>query len=229
MPQQTHTGRLVQVAMDGVVLEGNLNLPPRAEGLVLFAHGSGSSRFSPRNRFVAEFLVAGGLGTLLIDLLTAEEEQVDLRTRHLRFDINLLAQRLVGATDWVSAQTETQGLRLGYFGSSTGAGAALVAAPQRPDVVAAVVSRGGRPDLAENALPHVRAPTLLIVGGADSVVTDLNRQAMARMKAETELQIVPGAGHLFEEPGALEEVARLARQWFQRHLTTGAPAETTQG
>lgn len=216
---QEDAGRLVQVTTGSVTLEGNLGIPEGAKGIVLFAHGSGSSRFSPRNRFVAQMLREGGLATLLIDLLTSEEEAIDMRTRHLRFDIGLLAERLSSATDWLLGQPETRDLNIGYFGSSTGAAAALVAAPERPEVVGAVVSRGGRPDLAGDALPHVKAPTLLIVGGYDTVVIDLNKQAMAQMRAETKLEIIPGAGHLFEEPGALEKVAELARQWFQRHLT----------
>jgi len=184
----------------------------------LFAHGSGSSRHSPRNRYVAQVLQDAGLATLLIDLLTPDEEQVDMRTGHLRFDIGLLAERLVGATDWLTQQPNTQNLRVGYFGASTGAGAALVAAAERPDVVAAVVSRGGRPDLAGPALARVQAPTLLIVGGNDVPVISMNDEAMAQLRAEKQLVIVPGATHLFEEPGALEEVARLARDWFLQHL-----------
>ena len=209
----------VQVETAGVVLEGDLGVPPGARGVVLFAHGSGSSRHSSRNRAVAAALREGGLATLLIDLLTAEEEAVDLRTRHLRFDIAMLADRLVGATDWlINVQPATRGLRVGYFGASTGGGAALVAAAARPDAVGAVVSRGGRPDLAGPALSQVVAPTLLIVGGADDLVLELNRQAMARMRAPVQLEVIPGATHLFEEPGALEQVARLARAWFQRYL-----------
>jgi putative phosphoribosyl transferase len=202
---------------DGEVsLEGNLTLPEGASGVVLFAHGSGSSRHSPRNRYVAEVLQQAGLATLLIDLLTPDEEQIDNRTAQLRFDISLLAGRLVSATDWLNGQPSTQHLRVGYFGASTGGGAALVAAAQRPESVGAVVSRGGRPDLAGGALPKVQAPTLLIVGGLDTPVIEMNREAMAQMRAETRLVIVPGATHLFEEPGTLEEVARLARDWFLR-------------
>jgi putative phosphoribosyl transferase len=197
-----------------VSVGGTLKLPDGARGLVVFAHGSGSSRFSPRNRQVAGELNEHALGTLLIDLLTAEEEQVDLRTAELRFDISLLAERVVGAVDWA----EERGLPIGAFGASTGAAAALVAAAERPQLVQAVVSRGGRPDLAGDALPRVEAPTLLIVGGNDQVVLDLNRQAMGRMRAETRLEIVPGASHLFEEPGALDEVVRLARDWFLEKL-----------
>jgi putative phosphoribosyl transferase len=215
--------RLVSVTAGPVTLEGNLVLPPGARGLVVFAHGSGSSRHSPRNRFVAEVLQKGGIATLLIDLLTADEEEVDSRTGHLRFDIGLLAGRLAGATDWVAGQTRTGDLRVGYFGASTGGGAALVAAAAHPDLVGAVVSRGGRPDLAGDALPRVQAPTLLIVGGEDRPVLAMNRSAMAQMRAECRLEIVPGATHLFEEPGALGQVADLARDWFQRYLAPGSP------
>jgi putative phosphoribosyl transferase len=211
--------RIVRVAAGGVELEGNLVVPDDARGVVLFAHGSGSSRHSSRNRFVAGELQAAGLATLLIDLLTAEEEAVDARTAHLRFDIGMLADRLVGATDWLQRAPETRALRVGYFGASTGGGAALVAAAERPDAVGAVVSRGGRPDLAGPALPRVRAPTLLIVGGEDVPVIGMNESAKAQMgNARVELEIVPGATHLFEEPGTLERVADLARDWFLRHL-----------
>jgi putative phosphoribosyl transferase len=212
-------GKLVQVSAGPVTLEGNLALPPGAQGLVLFAHGSGSSRFSPRNRYVANVLQQGNLGTLLIDLLTEEEERIDLRTREIRFDIPLLADRLVGAVDWLRENQETHDLRIGLFGSSTGAAAALMAAPRRPEAVGAVVSRGGRPDLAGSSLRQVEAPTLLIVGGRDAVVITLNEQAMEQLRVESRLEVVPGAGHLFEEPGALERVAALARDWFQQHLT----------
>src|SRR5918998_2335741 len=204
----------VQVTVGPVVLEGNLGVPEGARGVVLFAHGSGSGRHSPRNRYVAGMLREAGLATLLVDLLTSEEEEVDLRTRHLRFDIGLLAERLVGATDWIAQNPDTQNLPVGYFCASTGAGGALAAAAERPEDVGAVVSRGGRPDLAEGALPLVRAPTLLIVGGDDVPVIGMNREAMERMRAETRLEIIPGATHLFEEPGTLEEVARLAAVWF---------------
>jgi dienelactone hydrolase len=186
--------------------------------VVLFAHGSGSSRFSPRNRFVARMLRDAGLGTLLIDLLTEHEEEIDLVTRHLRFDIRLLAERLAGALDWLAADPRTRHLPVGLFGSSTGAAAALVAAAARPAQVSAVVSRGGRPDLAGDALSSVRAPTLLLVGSRDEPVIELNREAMARMHAPCELRIVPGASHLFEEPGTLEEVARHAAEFFARTL-----------
>lgn len=207
--------REVVVDAGEVRLEGNLTLPETARGLVLFAHGSGSSRHSSRNRKVASVLHGGGLGTLLFDLLTEEEEAVDLRTAELRFDIELLAERVVGATDWLAQE---QDLPLGAFGASTGAAAALVAAAERPEKIRAVVSRGGRPDLAGPALPRVRAPTLLIVGGDDVQVLELNRGALELLSVEKELEVVPGASHLFEEPGALDEVARLARDWFGRHL-----------
>ena len=211
-------GRLVHVAVDSVTLEGNLGIPDDAEGIVLFAHGSGSSRFSPRNRFVAGSLQQGGVATLLIDLLTSKEGDIDRYTRHLRFDISLLADRLAGTTDWILEQAETCDLNIGYFGSSTGAAAALVAAARLPDVIDAVVSRGGRPDLAGRALGQVEVPTLLVVGGNDVQVLRLNRQALAQLRGEKKLEIVPGAGHLFEEPGALEMVAQLALQWFRHHL-----------
>jgi dienelactone hydrolase len=209
---------LVRIRAGPVRLEGDLQVPESSVGVVLFAHGSGSGRHSPRNRFVAGELQTAGLATFLIDLLTPEEEAVDLHTGHLRFDIPLLAERLVAATRWLAADPSTRRLRVGYFGASTGAGAALVAAAAEPDRVGAVVSRGGRADLAGDALPRVRAPTLVIVGGRDLVVLDLNRDAMARMRTEVRLEIVPGATHLFEEPGALEVVARAARDWFLRYL-----------
>ncbi|RME70068.1 MAG: hypothetical protein D6776_12190 [Planctomycetota bacterium] len=212
------SGRPVRVQAGAVELEGELAVPPGARGLVVFAHGSGSSRHSPRNRFVARHLQAVGLGTLLFDLLTPAEERVDLVTREFRFDIPLLARRLVGAVAWVGDQPELQGLALGCFGASTGAAAALIAAAAAPDRVAAVVSRGGRVDLAGEALERVEAPTLMIVGERDTIVLDLNRQAYARMHCEREIAIVPGASHLFEEPGALEQVADLAAAWFLRHL-----------
>ena len=210
--------RDVVVATGSVSLEGTIAIPQNARGLVLFAHGSGSSRFSPRNRYVAEELRAGGLGTLLVDLLTPNEEIIDAQTRELRFDIGLLAERLVGAISWLGTEKATRNLGIGLFGASTGGGAALDAAARVPDRVAAVVSRGGRPDLAGEALPDVRAPTLLIVGERDDVVIDLNRRAMAHMTAPVKLEIVPRATHLFEEHGALEAVARLARDWFLRYL-----------
>jgi putative phosphoribosyl transferase len=209
---------LVHVPAGDATLEGELVVPEQATGAVLFAHGSGSSRHSSRNKFVAEALQTAGLATLLIDLLTREEEAIDQHTAHLRFDIHLLAGRLLAATRLLVEEPSTRVLEIGYFGASTGAGAALVAAAAEPERIGAVVSRGGRPDLAGNALPQVRAPTLLIVGGRDLQVLELNRAAMARMQAETRLEIVPGASHLFEEPGTLEVVARLARDWFLPHL-----------
>lgn len=212
----------VRVWTPGATLEGALAVPAGASGVVLFAHGSGSGRHSPRNRFVAEQLRKAGLATLLIDLLTPDEEQIDVRTRHLRFDIGLLAERLCGAIEWLAGNPSTRGLRVGLFGASTGGGAALVAAAREPGKVGAVVSRGGRPDLAGDALPAALCPTLLIVGGDDETVLELNRGALARLAAPVkELVVVPGAGHLFEEPGKLEEVARLAADWFGRHLGTG--------
>ena len=210
--------RIVVVGNGSVALEGTIAVPEGARGIVLFAHGSGSSRHSPRNRYVAEELRAGGLGTLLIDLLTPNEEIVDLRTRELRFDIGLLAERLVRAIGWLGSEQSTRELPIGLFGASTGGGAALVAAARAPEHVGAVVSRGGRPDLAGDALPDVKAPTLLIVGGRDDIVIDLNKRAMAQMTAPVRLEIVQGATHLFEEPGTLEQVARLARDWFLRYL-----------
>jgi putative phosphoribosyl transferase len=209
---------LVRVLVGPVVLEGDLAIPDDAQGIVLFAHGSGSSRHSPRNRVVARVLTEGGLATLLLDLLTPEEEAIDRHTAHLRFDIGLLAERLVTATRWLEQQPTTHTLRVGYFGASTGGGAALVAAAMLPEVVGAVVSRGGRPDLAGAALVSVRAPTLLIVGGNDAPVLTLNRQAFAQLRGEKRVEIVPGATHLFEEPGTLEAVAHLARQWFLQYL-----------
>jgi putative phosphoribosyl transferase len=212
--------REVRVVTGAITLAGTLAVPSGARGVVLFAHGSGSSRHSSRNRFVAEQLREAGMATLLMDLLSAEEESIDARTRELRFDIELLAERLVGAIEWLGREPATRGLPVGLFGASTGGGAALVAAAARPDIVEAVVSRGGRPDLAGDALPRVRAPSLLIVGGRDEQVIELNRQAIARMLAPVALEIVPGATHLFEEPGTLEQVARLAGEWFVRHLAT---------
>jgi putative phosphoribosyl transferase len=199
-------------------LEGILSIPNAASGVVVFAHGSGSSRHSPRNRYVADLLNESGLATLLIDLLTEDEQQVDLQTAHLRFDIPLLAKRLGTITEWLVKHPEVAGLQVGHFGASTGAGAALVAAAELPQLVRAVVSRGGRPDLAGPWLAAVEAPTLLIVGGADPMVIEFNRRAMAHMHCEKELQIIPGATHLFEEPGALEKVAGLARDWFLQKL-----------
>ena len=217
-----------------VVLEGNLSIPKNAQGVVIFAHASGSSRHSPRNRYVAQVLQNEGIATLLIDLLTEDEEEVDLHTRHLRFDIGLLAKRLVGATDWLIKQnSESRDFKVGYFGASTGAAAALVAAAQRPNTINAIVSRGGRPDLAgTDNLQKVQAPTLLVIGGNDVPVIDMNKQALDKMhmledsnnndseknKNKKKLVIVPGATHLFEEPGKLEEVARLAAEWFSIYL-----------
>ena len=207
----------VDITAGKVILKGNLEVPKGAKGIVLFAHGSGSSRFSTRNQFVAKELFKAGLGTLLMDLLTEEEEQVDNVTAQLRFDIDMLADRLAGATEWLMDNPDTKGLNIGYFGSSTGAGAALVAASKETSI-SAIVSRGGRPDLAGRALAKVKAPTLLIVGGNDGPVIDMNKEAMEKMKAEVKLEIVPGATHLFEEPGTLEKVAELAAAWFKRHL-----------
>jgi putative phosphoribosyl transferase len=217
--------RLVQVAAGPVTLEGDLDLPQDATGVALFAHGSGSSRHSPRNRFVAEVLQQAGLGTLLIDLLTSAEERIDVTTGHLRFDISLLARRLTGAVEWLQGNAITRTLPIGLFGASTGAAAALVAAANRPEAVRAVVSRGGRPDLAGPALHAVAAPTLLIVGGDDEPVITLNRQAEQRLQRvrQKELVIIPGATHLFEEPGTLREVARLAAGWFARYLPAPGP------
>jgi putative phosphoribosyl transferase len=220
---------IVRIPVDGVELEGNLSLPTGARGIVLFAHGSGSSRHSPRNRYVADLLNEAGLATLLVDLLTADEEALDRRTARLRFDIGLLAERLVGITDWLSNASNARHLRLGYFGASTGAAAALVAAAERPDHVGAVVSRGGRPDLAGPALPMVRAPTLLIVGGEDPDVLELNRQAFARLRSEKRLVVIPGAGHLFEEPGTLDLVARYALGWLERYLVLEEAATPRAG
>jgi putative phosphoribosyl transferase len=211
--------RIVQVSAGPVTLEGNFTLPQDAPGVVLFAHGSGSGRHSPRNRHVAELLNESKLATLLVDLLTAEEEAIDMHTAHLRFDINLLAERLVGATDWLAREAATSRLPIGYFGASTGAAAALVAATKREKLISAVVSRGGRPDLAGRYLAQVQAPTLLIVGGNDPLVLELNRAALKELRCEKHVEIVPGASHLFEEPGSLDEVARLAREWFESHFS----------
>ena len=211
--------QLVDVAAGPVTLEGNLSLPEGARGIVLFAHGSGSSRLSPRNRYVARLLNEAKLATLLVDLLTPKEDALDARTAHLRFDVDFLAERLIGITDWLTQRSDTRDLRIGYFGASTGAAAALVAAAARLDAVGAIVSRGGRPDLAGRVLALVRAPTLLIVGENDAEVIQLNREAFARLRCDKRLVIVPGATHLFEEPGTLDQVARLAREWFERHLT----------
>src|SRR5438105_5896442 len=209
----------VQIQAGPAALSGNLSIPEKATALVLFVHGNGSSRHSPRNQFVARTLNDAGLGTLLFDLLTQEEEALDMRTREHRFNIGLLAERLVHATKWAKPQERTRDLRIGYFGSSTGAAAALVAAAELPQHIGAIVSRGGRPDLAGDALPKVHAPTLLIVGGNDDIVIELNEMARDQMRCQVKLEIVPGATHLFEEPGALEKVARLASDWFSLHLT----------
>ena len=212
----------VRIPSDSVMLDGDLALPGKpSSGLVVFAHGSGSSRFSGRNRYVAEELQRAGLGTLLMDLLTPEEEEVDARTRHLRFDIPLLAGRVVATLDWLKRESATAGLSIGLFGSSTGAAAALIAAAERPDRVSAVVSRGGRPDLAGVALARVHAPTLLLVGGYDEQVLELNQQARDAMTAPVELVVVPGATHLFEEPGTLERAAGAAAAFLRTHLTHG--------
>lgn len=207
----------VSIPVGQAVLAGTLTLPPEPHGVVLFAHGSGSSRFSPRNQFVAEKLHESNLGTLLMDLLTRQEEAIDDRTAHLRFDIGLLAGRLIAATDWLSEYPDTEDFQVGHFGASTGAAAALVAAAERREV-GAVVSRGGRPDLAGAALSHVESPTLLIVGSNDEQVLEMNRLAYERLRCEKRLAIVAGASHLFEEPGTLEEVARLGRMWLEGHL-----------
>ena len=210
--------REAKIPVDNVALDGELILPPGASGVVLFAHGSGSSRHSPRNQFVAGVIRRSGLATLLFDLLTPEEESVDVYTRHLRFDIGLLARRLVAAANWLETLRETRVLKIGFFGASTGGAAALVAAAELGGAVGAVVSRGGRPDLAGAALPRVMSPVLLIVGGLDSEVIKLNQQAYARLRCEKEMKIVPGATHLFEEPGTIETVAELAAGWFRDHL-----------
>ena len=208
----------VRVDADGVVLNGDLTIPTDARGLVAFSHGSGSSRFSPRNRAVADVLLHAHLATLMLDLLTQDEERIDEVTAELRFDIPLLGRRVIAAVDWANTHPRTARLPLGLFGASTGAAAALIAAAERPSIVRGVVSRGGRPDLAGPALDRVTAPTLLIVGGRDEVVLQLNRQALMRLRGEKQLVVVPNATHLFEEPGALDHVARLARDWFLAHL-----------
>ncbi|MCU1299441.1 MAG: dienelactone hydrolase-like enzyme [Acidobacteriaceae bacterium] len=216
--QDSSRERAVQIPIGQVTLQGDLAVPDSARGVVLFAHGSGSGRLSPRNRYVAQVLQESGLATLLMDLLTSEEEAFDFQTAALRFDISLLASRLIEATRWLLVQSETAQLPVGYFGASTGAAAALVAAADLPDLIESVVSRGGRPDLAGERLRKVVAPTLLIVGSRDYVVLELNRKALAELRGEKKLEIVPGATHLFEEPGTLEAVAQLARDWFVLHL-----------
>jgi len=210
----------VQIQAGHAILSGNLHIPEGATALVLFAHGSGSSRHSPRNQFVARTLNDAGLATLLFDLLTQKEEAIDTQTRELRFDIHLLAERLLHATKWAKRQEQTRDLGIGYFGSSTGGAAALVAAADNALDAGAVVSRGGRPDLAGDALPKVQAPALLIVGGNDDIVIEFNEQARDRMRCEVKLEIIPGATHLFEEPGTLEKVAKLASDWFVKHIGT---------
>jgi putative phosphoribosyl transferase len=218
--------RDVQIPSGSVMLSGELALPAGAQSVVLFAHGSGSSRWSPRNQFVARVIRGAGVGTLLLDLLTKEEEHVDADTGHIRFDIGLLAERLIDATYWIKGEFDY--LRVGYFGASTGGGAALVAAAELGTIIGAVVSRGGRPDLAGDALPLVNSPTLLIVGGLDYSVIEMNQRAYAQLRCEKELKIVPGATHLFEEPGALEQVAQLAADWFRSHLVTQGRASTSE-
>lgn len=217
----------VEISVGVAALNGDLRLPRRARGLVIFAHGSGSSRFSARNRQVAEFLDGQGFATLLLDLLTPEEEAVDVRTRQYRFDIERLGPRVSAAADWAHRQTALRALAVGCFGASTGAAAALIGAADRPRTIRAVVSRGGRPDLAGVALPRVEAPTLLIVGGNDEPVIEMNREAMRQMRAHVELEIVPGATHLFEEAGTLEQVERLAAGWFARYLPPPAGSNST--
>ena len=219
----------IQIPAGQVQLEGDLVIPENAHGIVVFAHGSGSSRFSSRNRFVAGALRETGLATLLMDLLTPREEQVDEYTAHLRFDIKMLAERLVSAAKFIDLDPRTMNLPIGMFGASTGGGAALVAAARVPELIHAVVSRGGRPDLAGDALPHVKCPTLLIVGGDDEPVIGMNADAMRQMTCEVHLEIVPGATHLFEEPGALEKVARLARNFLSKHLQAGKEKIVTDG
>lgn len=212
------TTESIRIDLGPVAIDGDLHVPDPAFGLVVFAHGSGSSRFSRRNRAVAKVIEHAGFGTLLLDLLTREEETRDMRTGEHRFDISLLGQRVIGAADWLQTRPDLRHLPVAFFGASTGAAAALMAAAARPAITRAVISRGGRPDLAAAALPNVSAPTLLIVGGDDEPVIDMNREAMRRMIAPVELEIVPGATHLFEEPGALEQVARLATNWLRLHV-----------
>jgi dienelactone hydrolase len=221
---QPHTAdeRAVQIPAAGVTLDGDLVVPAHARGVVLFAHGSGSSRFSTRNKHVAALLRDAGFATLLVDLLTPNEDDIDRRTAEYRFDIGRLAGRLVDAAEWLAADDATAKLPISIFGASTGGGAALVAAAELPDRIHAVVSRGGRPDLAAEALDRVRAPTLLIVGGNDEVVLELNRAALARLTAPSRLDVIPGATHLFEEPGALDEVARHAADWIETYASRAA-------
>jgi len=219
------SGEEIAIPINNISLMGTLSIPEDAQAIIVFAHGSGSSRFSPRNRYVAGVLQEAGLATLLFDLLTEEEERIDLMTAEYRFDIDLLADRLISITDWITQSGSMRSVTLGYFGASTGAAGALIAAANRPEDVYAVVSRGGRPDLAKDALPRVKAPTLLIVGGNDEPVIELNKQAMMHMPAgtEKEIKIIQGATHLFEETGRLEEVANLARNWFLDHLEKRMP------
>ena len=224
MKQTIQIEQPIDIPSGKIRLEGELKLPNGATGVVLFAHGSGSSRHSRRNQYVARVIREAGVGTLLFDLLTKQEEAIDAYTGELRFDIEFLAKRLVDATNWITTHPATRHLRIGYFGASTGAAAALIAAVKLPNVVGAVVSRGGRPDLAAEALPKVKAPTLLIVGGNDDVVIGLNEKALAKISCEKELKIVPGASHLFEEPGTLEQVAHLASAWFKKKLQPRASA-----
>jgi dienelactone hydrolase len=219
--------RPIRLGLGSVTLDGDLTVPSDARAIVVFVHGSGSSRHSPRNRAVADGLQQAGLATLLMDLLTPGEDAVDAQTARLRFDIPLLAERVIGVTDWLGRHLGSW--PIGYFGASTGAAAALVAAAERAEAVGAVVSRGGRPDLAMPALSHVRAPTLLIVGAADPVVVELNREALTRLRGDKRLEVVPGAGHLFEEPGALERVTVLARDWFVRHMIVPAERRRAAG
>lgn len=213
-----HINQPVEIPSDTIFIYGDLIIPQQTKGVVLFAHGSGSSRFSPRNQFVARELNSAGYATLLIDLLTREEEALDEVTGQFRFDIRLLTARLIQATHWLKSKPETQSLPLGYFGASTGAAAALSAAAQLPELIFAVVSRGGRPDLADVWLDKVKSPTLLIVGGIDFTVIDINRDVLPKLHCRKKMVLVPDASHLFEEPGALEEVARLARDWFLQYL-----------
>ena len=208
----------VEIQLDKIILEGNISIPEDSRGIVIFAHGSGSGRMSPRNRFVASILNQNGLGTLLFDLLTRDEDEIDEQTAHLRFDISLLSQRLIQTTDWLLNNPEIPILDVGYFGASTGAAAALVAAATKPKIVKAVVSRGGRPDLAGTSLDHVKCPTLLLVGGYDDVVIDLNKEALGKLQSKKKLIIIPEATHLFEEPGKLEQVAQHASNWFKQYL-----------
>ncbi|HEY2856153.1 MAG TPA: dienelactone hydrolase family protein [Gemmatimonadaceae bacterium] len=215
----TSDARAVRIISSDVMLDGDLVVPPHSRGVVLFAHGSGSSRFSARNRHVAEILHESGFATLLMDLLTPNEDDVDRYTAEYRFDIHRLAYRLIGAAEWLSAEEATAALPISIFGASTGGGAALVAAAEIPQRIAAVVSRGGRPDLAGEALDRVQAPTLLIVGGNDETVLELNRSALARLHTTSRLEVIPGATHLFEEPGALDEVARHAATWIDTYAS----------